>query len=343
MRVIETDSTALLSKQTANSFIREFDYTINPYGGCAFACAYCYVPSILHGRAEALGGWGEYVEVRVKAPEVLARQRQKLAGRSFFCASATDPWQPVEKRYEITRRLLAILVETPFRFGLFSTRSPLVLRDLDLLRRMADRIEVGISVPTDREDVRRIFEPRNPPVAARLRTARQLREAGIPVRLHISPALPASPDFPRLAGEAADWVWLDWLAHFRAGWADLYRRHGFGDWLRRERVEEEAAAWTAALGEERVKTGRPFFIGRDPAGNEAAAGGMLPLFQQPGAQAALEPHGVETGLAAHRLVEAAEGVRSLRVLHDPRDCIEAPAVLNEGDGGVAPAVGLPRT
>ena len=277
VRVIESDSTALLSRQSAHSFVREFDYTINPYGGCALACAYCYVPSILHGRAEALGGWGNYVEVRVNAPAVLRRQRHKLIGRSFFCASATDPWQPVERRYEITRRLLAILGEVPFRFGLFSTRSPLVCRDFDLLRILADRIEVGISVPTDREDIRRIFEPRNPPVRARLGAAEALRNAGIPVRLHVSPALPASANFPRIAGDVADWVWLDWPAHFRADWVALYRAHGLEEWLGRAKVEQEAARWRAVLGSERVRTGRPGFIGRGALTDD----GGLSLLEQP--------------------------------------------------------------
>jgi DNA repair photolyase len=263
VRVIETDSTTLLAAQGPRSFIREFDYSINPYGGCAFACAYCYVPSILHGRAEALGGWGEYVQVRRRAPEVLARGWHKLVGKSFFCSTATDPWQPAEKTYAITRQLLEILVDVPFRFGLFSTRAPLVLRDVDLLGRMAGRIEVGISLPTDREDVRRIFEPRNPPVRARLETARRLREAGIRVRLHVSPALPASEEFPRLAGEVADWVWLDWPAHRRPEWVALYQEHGFADWLTRGWIEAEADRWRRVLGDDRVRTGRQFFRGRE--------------------------------------------------------------------------------
>lgn len=259
MRLIETESTALLSPQGPGSFVREFDFTLNPYGGCAFGCAYCYVPSVLRGRAERLGGWGGYVEVRVNAPVVLRRRRGALAGRSFFCASATDPWQPVDKRYEITRRLLEILTDVPFRFGLFSTRSPLVVRDLDLLTRMAERIEVGISVPTDREDLRRVLEPRNPPAAARLATARRLRDAGIAVRLHVAPALPSTPGFPRIAADVADWVWLDWPAHLRPDWAERYRDLGLGDWLRRDRIEAEAERWRACLGDARVKVGREWF------------------------------------------------------------------------------------
>lgn len=282
VRVIETESRALLSAQTPNSFVREFDYTLNPYGGCAFACSYCYVPSILRGRAEALGGWGSYVEVRPKASAVLTRRQGSLVDKTFFCASATDPWQPVERRHRITRRLLETLVNVPFCFGLFSTRAPLVLRDLDLLSAMRDRIEVGISLPTDREEIRRVFEPRNPPVEARLRTARRLRASGITVRLHVSPALPATPHFPERAGEVADWVWLDWPAHFRPDWVALYRAHGAADWLTRGRIEAEAAHWRETLGEERVKAGREWFGWRFGAERaRAPASAALPLAQEP--------------------------------------------------------------
>jgi hypothetical protein len=99
-------------------------------------------------------------------------------------------------------------------------------------------------------------------VAARLDTARRLREAGVPVRLHVAPALPASPDFPARAGEVADWVWLDWPTYFRPEWVALYRQHGLEEWLRPERTRAEQARWTAVLGEDRVKVGRPWFIGR---------------------------------------------------------------------------------
>lgn len=261
MRITDSLSTSLLTPQGSNSFVRDFDYTLNPYGGCAFACAYCYVPSLLRGRAGSLGGWGSYVEVRRRAPAVLARQRHKLSARSFFCASATDPWQPVERHARITRALLEILIDVPFSFGLFSTRAPLVLRDLDLLQAMAGRIEVGVSVLTDLEALRRVVEPRNPPAAQRIAAARALREAGIRTRLHISPCLPSSDGFIARAAEAADWVWLDWPAHISPGWAALFRTHGLAEWLSRGRVEQEADRWRAALGAERVGLGRDDFAG----------------------------------------------------------------------------------
>src|SRR5262249_20786515 len=162
----------------------------------------------------------------------------------------TDPWQPAERRYQVTRQILGQLTGVRFAFGLFSTRSPLLLRDLELLQAMRERIEVGISLPTDREDLRRALEPRNPPAAARLETARRLRAAGIPVRLHVAPALPASERFPRIAAEVADWVWIDWPAYFRPEWVAAYEQLGLSEWLQRERIEEEAARWRDVLGEE---------------------------------------------------------------------------------------------
>jgi DNA repair photolyase len=281
VRVIHSPSRTLLVPQSENSFVRDFDYTLNPYGGCAFACTYCYVPSVLRGRAESLGGWGTYVEVRDLAPRVLGRQHQKLAGKTFFCASATDPWQPAERRRRITRQLLEILASIPFRFGLFSTRAPLVLRDVELLHAMRDRIEVGISVPTDREDLRRALEPKNPPAAARLVTASRLRAAGITVRLHVAPALPCSPDFYRHASEAADWVWLDWPAHTRRQWVALYRRLGIEEWLSRSRVEQETERWCQALGESRVKAGREWFARRFRQVNDPPAPHLSSALEEP--------------------------------------------------------------
>jgi hypothetical protein len=94
--------------------------------------------------------------------------------------------------------------------------------------------------------------------------------------------MPATPDFPERAAAVADWVWLDWPAHFRPEWVALYRDHGAGDWLTRGRVEEEAARWRATLGDERVKTGREWFawrFGEDRPRRAVAE--ALPLAQQP--------------------------------------------------------------
>ncbi|MBI4305441.1 MAG: hypothetical protein HY678_03890 [Chloroflexi bacterium] len=270
-RVIVTDTSTLLLRQTRFSWVREFDYTMSPYSGCAFQCGgglgdgrvYCYVPDLQYGRAERLGGWGNYVEVRARAADVLRRHGDRLAGATVFMSATTDPYQPAERRYGITRRLLETLVGEGIRFRwlLVSTRSPLVLRDIDLYQQLRGRVEIGISLPSDREDVRRALDPRNPPVRARLEALMALRRAGIPVRLQVSPVLPHSESYPQTAAEAADWVWMDWLQHRRVGGGAL-NALGWGDYLRKEFVLALTESWRHALGDHRVGLGREWFAAR---------------------------------------------------------------------------------
>ena len=260
-RVYPTESTALLVRQRPSGFLSGFDFSLNPYSGCAFQCTGCYVPDLLFGRAERLGGWGSYVEARVRSAELLRRRAPLLAGATFFMSPVTDVYQPAERQFRLTRALLLELLSIPFEWGLLSTRSPLLLEDLDLLRELESRIEVGISVPSDLEEVRRRMDPKNPPVAARLETARRLKAAGVPVRLHVAPLQPHSDDFPRLAGEVADWVWIDFPCHLRVA-RPAYRERGMEEYLSRDWVERQAERWREVLGPERVGLGQAAFSRR---------------------------------------------------------------------------------
>jgi DNA repair photolyase len=263
-RVYPVPSEALLVRQRESGFLAGFDFSLNPYCGCAFQCAGCYVPDLLFGRAERLGGWGSYVEARVRSVEVLRRRAPSLHGATFFMSPVSDVYQPAERRYRLTRGLLEALGSVPFDWGLLSTRSPLVLEDLDLLQELGDRIAVGISLPSDLEQVRRRMDPRNPPVAARLDACRRLREAGVPVRLHVAPLQPHSPDFPRIAGEVADRVWIDFPCHLRVA-RPAYEARAMGEYLSRRWVERQADRWREALGPDRVGFGQADFSRRPRA------------------------------------------------------------------------------
>jgi DNA repair photolyase len=260
-RVTPVTTTTLLVPQKPTGFLADFDFSLNPYGGCAFACAGCYVPDLLFGAAERKGGWGSYVEARVRAAEVLRRQGRRLAGKTFFMSPTTDVYQPAERRFRITRALLSALREVEFEWGLLSTRSPLILEDLDLLRDLGPRIEVGISLPSDLETVRRRLDPKNPPVDSRLRAAKALKEAGIAVRLQVAPIQPHSPDFPQRAAEAAHWIWIDHTAHLRIS-APAFAEAGFEQVLSRDWVAEQFACWLDALGPEKVGYGQAQFSRR---------------------------------------------------------------------------------
>jgi len=192
----------------ASGFLTGYSHTLNPYTGCAFACTYCYVREmpVAKFRGEP---WGTWVDVKEQAAELLAKElrRERRKGPvSIFMSSATDPYQPIEYRLQLTRSLLAVMagddawlpegaMDIRPEFLLVQTRSPLVLRDIDWLQRIGSRVRVSVTLETDLEAVRRTFTPAAPPVHARLRVLRTLAEAGLDVQAAVSPVLPSSERF----------------------------------------------------------------------------------------------------------------------------------------------------
>ena len=142
---------------------------------------YCYAPSLTHDERK----WGRYVDVKVNAPEVLSKELRGLRKDQVFLSSASDPYQPIEARYRVTRRCLQVLLGTGFPVSIL-TRSPLVLRDLDLLNRF-QWVRVGMSITT--VPVRR-FEPGVPPLRRRIETLRRLASAGIKTWVSLAPVIP---------------------------------------------------------------------------------------------------------------------------------------------------------
>jgi DNA repair photolyase len=261
----------LLVWQKPSGFLADFDVSVNPYCGCVFQCGagrhdehpgYCYVPDLMPAHVGRHGGWGKFVQVRASAADVLRRALPRLAGKRAFMSPTTDIYQPVERRYRLTRRLLELLLASDLEWLLLNTRSPLILDDVDLLCAFGDRIEVGISIPTDREDLRRALDPKCPSAERRLQTARELREAGVPVRIQVAPMQPHSDAFPQRCAAAADWVWIDYPLHHRLGFPESYRALGIEPWLRRDTIAAAAEQWRAALGPDRIGFGRADFARR---------------------------------------------------------------------------------
>ncbi len=141
----------------------------------------------------------------------------------------------MEKRFGLTRACIEALSTTDLRVEVL-TKSPLVLRDLDVLAKCRD-IEVGLTVTTDDEGVRRIFEPKAPPIRERLRTLKALHEKGIPTYVFVGPMLPSDPD--RLAEQVlpyADHFLIDRM-NYLAKTIGLFRRHGLQHWLDSDYVD----------------------------------------------------------------------------------------------------------
>ncbi len=232
-------------------FLKGFAYSLNPYVGCAFGdaggCPFCYVRALVVARAKG-ARWGSWVVAKVNLKERLLvelaamEQAGKLARTAVFMSSATDPYQGLERRLGITRGALEAFLRYPVRRLVLQTRSPLIERDLGLLQRMGERVMVSLTLETDDETVRRALTPTSPSVGRRLRTARAIRAAGIPVQLAIAPMMPNHPErFARLAAEVADRVVVDTYfdgdgaggRRSRAlGMGELYARLGYERWFR---------------------------------------------------------------------------------------------------------------
>ena len=163
------------------------DYAVNPYIGCEHGCVYCYARfmSRLGHKGEE---WGSFVDVKVNAPQRLrAEARGRKPGRVLL-SSVTDPYQPLERRFKLTRSILRILLEYGYPI-VVQTKSTLVLRDIDLLTRF-EECEVGFTITTIDERVRRVFEPRSSPVPQRIKALGELHDVGLSTYAFIGPLLP---------------------------------------------------------------------------------------------------------------------------------------------------------
>lgn len=175
-----------------------FDQSINPYRGCEHGCVFCYARPT-HAYLDLSPGIDFETKLLYK-PEAARLLREELGRPGYRCrfimlGSNTDPYQPVERRLGITRAILEVLEETGHPVSI-TTRSALVLRDTDLLARMAAKrlANVQVSITTFDNDLKRGLEPRSASSLARLQVIRELSAAGVPVGVMAAPMIPAVND-----------------------------------------------------------------------------------------------------------------------------------------------------
>jgi DNA repair photolyase len=190
---------SLLNRCTAARM--PFTWTINPYRGCEFACKYCYA-RYTHEFMELRDGvdFERKIFVKQHAAELLRQELSSVKpGEEIAIGTATDPYQPIERRLEVTR---AILEELSRHAGLelgIVTKSNLVLRDIDLLRRIAEnnQIFVNVTITTLDVDLARILEPRAPRPDLRMETVRKMNLEGVNTGVICAPVVPGITDSPR--------------------------------------------------------------------------------------------------------------------------------------------------
>lgn len=190
MRIIETTAKTILVK----SKLPATDYVVNPYTGCTFACGYCYASFMGQFVDEPIEEWGNYIYVKTNAVEVFAREIEHLSlakrTSTILLSSVTDAWQGPEKKYRLARGVLEILGGAAYP-GLVSilTKSPLVVRDLDIIKALPNR-ELGVTVTTTDDSIGRFMEAHAPGAADRLSTLRAFNAAGVPTYAFVGPLLP---------------------------------------------------------------------------------------------------------------------------------------------------------
>lgn len=173
----------------ATGFMDSYDFTLNPYSGCSFGCSYCYAAFFARDN-EQREQWGYWVNVKENGLALLKKRRKKpLIDKAVYMSSVTDPYQPIEKELQLTRDLLRELADYHQIRLVVQTRSPLVTRDVDLFARFP-AVQVNMTITTDSERVRKVFEPLCPGNKVRLQAIQQVHEAGIPACITMTPLLP---------------------------------------------------------------------------------------------------------------------------------------------------------
>lgn len=167
---------------------------INPYVGCMHRCFYCYA-RFMKRFTNHKEEWGDFVDVKINAPELVPEKTQKYKGKEIFLSSVTDAYHPLEKKYKLTRQILQKLI--PLEPDLcIQTKSDLVLRDIDLIKQFESR-RVGFTITTLDDDLRREIEPFASAVENRIKALEKLKENGIPTYVFIGPILPFLTDWKK--------------------------------------------------------------------------------------------------------------------------------------------------
>jgi DNA repair photolyase len=246
-----------------------FDWSLNPYTGCEHRCAFCYVRAYeLRADRPSDDRYGRTVRVKVNVAGVLRSELSRKSWRkqTVVIGAATDPYQPAEGRYKLTRQCLQALCDFSNPAGMI-TRGPMIVRDIDVLTELARRAELHItfSIPTVDEDIWRRTEPGTAHPKQRLRAIEKLVSAGVDVGVGMAPILPGLSDRPdrieavvkaaRAAGATGLWAGM---LHLRDGtrehfmsvlgkhWPELVPRY--------EQAYQDRAYLSSALGESTMKT-----------------------------------------------------------------------------------------
>lgn len=212
--------------KTILSASKVYDWVVNPYVGCQHGCSYCYARFMkkFTGHKEP---WGEFLDVKINAVDLLGAEIKKKKLGRVWVSGVCDPYQPLEEKYKLTRQCLHLLAENSWPVTI-QTRSPLVLRDLDILKEMPD-LEAGLSITTADDAIRKLFEPKAPPISERISALDELHKAGIKTYAMVAPMLPGAENLAEMLKGKIDYLLIDRMNYHYADW--IYRKYNLEDKL----------------------------------------------------------------------------------------------------------------
>lgn len=185
--VVYKDAASILTE--GKGFMDGYDFTLNPYSGCSFGCTYCYA-AFFSRSEEQRQNWGYWLQVKQNALQLLQKKRKKsLFDKTIYMSSVTDPYQPIEREINLTRSLLKELLQYHQPRLVIQTRSPIASRDIDLFQQFKV-IQVNMTITTDSEIVRKVFEPLCPSNTSRLKAITEINDAGVNTCITMTPLLP---------------------------------------------------------------------------------------------------------------------------------------------------------
>ncbi|GFH43081.1 radical SAM mobile pair protein B [Lactococcus hodotermopsidis] len=182
------------------SNLPEADYVINPYVGCLHNCVYCYA-SFMKRFYKIDDDWGKFAIPKTYSP---IKNIQKYDGKTVLFSSVTDPYQPIERKYQLTRKILSDFRNSSAKLEIL-TKSPLVLRDLDILKTIP-YVTVGMSFSLTIQQARRVFEVGCVDYQIRLDTIKEIKRSGIRTYAFISPIFPEISDVKKIVNDVCDYV-----------------------------------------------------------------------------------------------------------------------------------------
>lgn len=200
MIVQEVFAKSILSKS------KVFDYSLNPYIGCIHGCKYCYA-RFMKRFSRHKEAWGTFVDVKLNAVRLLSKELNTKRVGKVWISGVCDPYQPLETKYELTRQCIQLLGAHNWPI-VVQTKAHLIARDIEVLRKCND-IEVGITITTCDDNIRKIYEPRASTINDRINILKLLHSQGIPTFAMIAPILPHTEGLVPLLVDKVDYILVD--------------------------------------------------------------------------------------------------------------------------------------